>query len=65
MGGANIGFADGHAAWWSAEAILNASPDDPGRESTMSAAQWQARQSRQNLLLGFTNGICGFPGAFQ
>jgi len=68
MGGANIGFADGHAQWWSAEAILNASPDDPSRHWVFCCygdpAVWDARQKRENLLLGFANGICNFWGDF-
>ncbi len=29
MGGSNLGFMDGHAKWWSAEAIINAADAEP------------------------------------
>jgi prepilin-type N-terminal cleavage/methylation domain-containing protein/prepilin-type processing-associated H-X9-DG protein len=63
MGGVNIGFADGHAKWFSSESILANAPDDPSRQHTMSAEQWAARQARQGLWEGL-QGLCGFPGAF-
>ncbi|MGD0111181.1 MAG: prepilin-type N-terminal cleavage/methylation domain-containing protein [Armatimonadota bacterium] len=64
MGGENIGFADGHAAWFLSETILANSPDDPNRESIMLPGQYAARQQRQGLFEGFINGICLFAGDF-
>ena len=66
MGGANIGFADGHAKWWPADAILDASPDDHNRQWVFCCLgardAYDARQKRQGLLLGFGHGICKFVG---
>jgi prepilin-type N-terminal cleavage/methylation domain-containing protein/prepilin-type processing-associated H-X9-DG protein len=68
LGGANLGFADGHAKWFNSEAILNNSPDDPSRQWVFCCygdpAAWDARQKRQGLFLGFMNGICQFWGDF-
>jgi prepilin-type N-terminal cleavage/methylation domain-containing protein/prepilin-type processing-associated H-X9-DG protein len=68
MGGANIGFADGHAKWWPAEAILDASPDDDSRQWVFCCLGvenvWNERQKREGLLQGFGHGICKFIGGY-
>ncbi len=68
MGGANIGFADGHAAWWNSEAILDHSPDSSWRADGLLVCFGVTpgiaadRKKRQDLLLGFVDGICQFWG---
>jgi len=60
LGGENLGFADGHAVWANAEAILNGMPDSPDRP--VSDAQRTADNNRDNLITGglFRGGLCGF-----
>ena len=50
LGGENLGFADGHAIWANAEAILNGMPDSPKRP--VSDAQRAADSNRDNLITG-------------
>jgi prepilin-type N-terminal cleavage/methylation domain-containing protein/prepilin-type processing-associated H-X9-DG protein len=60
MGGENLGFADGHAAWASSESILNGMPDGTWRP--VSDAQRTADSQRDNLITGGLphGGLCGF-----
>ena len=62
LGGANMGFADGHAGWFNSEAIMNNAADSSSREDFMAPAMWAMRQKRQGLWEGFRSGICGFFG---
>ncbi len=65
LGGVNVGFADGHAAWFNSEVILSQyAPDDPNRAWIMLPGQYEERQKRQGLWDGFVNGLCKFPGDF-
>ncbi len=60
LGGENLGFADGHAAWVSSEAILAGMPDSPSR--SVSAAQRAADSQRDNIITGGLElgGLCAF-----
>ena len=71
MGGSNVGFADGHAAWFNSEAILSEyGPDSSWRAQGLlvcygaSPGVAEQRASRQGLWGGFENGICQMWGAF-
>jgi prepilin-type N-terminal cleavage/methylation domain-containing protein/prepilin-type processing-associated H-X9-DG protein len=59
LGGVNIGFADGHAQWFSSEAILSGLPDAPGRPVT--PGQRQAHADRNNIITGGIQGLCALP----
>ena len=60
LGGENLGFADGHAAWASSEAILNGMPDGTWRP--VSDADRKAHSDRDNIITGGLpyGGLCGF-----
>ena len=72
LGGSNVGFADGHAAWYNSEDILNNYAPDQGVVDG-GAFRYQcygvsptagAERAKRNTWGGFEGGICGMWGAF-
>jgi len=51
LGGANIGFLDGHAKWWNSEAILSAVPD----------WRWFRAETRTDFPIAGPYGMCRIP----
>jgi prepilin-type N-terminal cleavage/methylation domain-containing protein/prepilin-type processing-associated H-X9-DG protein len=72
MGGSNVGFADGHAKWYSSEDILNNYAPDNGVNG---GGAWRyecygitpttgAERAKRDTWGGFDHGICQMWGAF-
>jgi type II secretion system protein G len=55
LGGVNLGFADGHAAWYSSEALMNGAPD---------YRWWVANPRRDGMFSGPDIGLCGYYDVF-
>jgi prepilin-type processing-associated H-X9-DG protein len=67
MGGSNVGFADGHAQWFSSEALLVGCYDNPmgWRDWLIPADRREQWKSRPLIITGGLDlGICGFPSVY-
>jgi prepilin-type N-terminal cleavage/methylation domain-containing protein/prepilin-type processing-associated H-X9-DG protein len=68
LGGSNIGFADGHAKWFTSDAIMSGTIDCSLRTDALGmTADASAARAKRDLIVegGLSLGTCGFPDTFR